>query len=199
MSFMVLSQSEIQQCMDMKQAIAITGVAFKEYYDRQTVLPLRTPVTIEKEQALTLTMPAYLSRQNALGLKVISIFPNNFIKGKPAINGVMLLLNEETGEAKAIMEASYLTAVRTGAVSGLATKYLAKEDAREVAIIGSGVQAMTQLEAVVCVRPIEKVTVWSRTFANAQSFAQKIKGQYEVECHRTLSDAVKNADVICTV
>lgn len=198
MGFMVLSQHEVQQCMDMQQAILIMETAFKEYYERHTVLPPRTHLGIEKEKALMLTMPAYLSQQNALGLKVISIFPDNFIKEKPVINGVILLLNEETGEAQAIMEAGYLTALRTGAVSGLATKYLAKENAKEVAIIGSGVQAITQLEAVACVRPIEKVSLWSRNFENSRKFAQKIEEKYEVKCHQTIQDAVKNADIICT-
>ncbi|MCL9684401.1 ornithine cyclodeaminase family protein [Legionella maioricensis] len=198
MSFMVLSQREVQQCIDMKQAITVMEEAFKESYLRQTILPLRTPVAVEKENALMLTMPAYLSQKNALGLKVISVFPNNTAKKKPAINGVMLLLNEETGEAQAIMEAGYLTAMRTGAVSGLATKYLAKENANEVAIIGSGVQAVTQLEAVASVRPIRNVSIWSRSFENSKRFAQKIEDKYEVECHQTIREAVKNADVICT-
>ena len=145
-----------------------------------------------------LTMPAYLGEQNALGLKVISVFLNNTAKGKPAINGVILLLNEETGEAQAIMEAGYLTAMRTGAVSGVATKYLAKENATELAIIGSGVQAMTQLEGVASVRPIKKVAIWSRNYDNARSFAQKIEGRFEVNCYQLIQDAVKNADVICT-
>lgn len=195
---MILSQREVQQCIEMKQAIIVMEEAFKAYYLRQTILPLRRPVAVEKENALMLTMPAYLSEQNALGLKVISVFPNNTAKDKPAINGVMLLLNEETGEAQAIMEAGYLTAMRTGAVSGLATKYLAKENANHVAIIGSGVQAMTQLEAVASVRPIQKVSIWSRNFEHSRGFARKIEEKYEVECHQTIHNAVEHADVICT-
>ena len=198
MSFMVLTQSEVQQCIDMNQAILVMEAAFKELYSHQTVLPLRTPLAVEKENALMLTMPAYLSQQNALGLKVISVFPKNIHKDKPGINGVILLLNEETGEAQAIMEAGYLTALRTGAISGLATKYLAKKDAKDLAIIGSGVQAMTQLEAVCSVRPIEKVSIWSRNFENSKNFAQKIDERFKVECHQSIQDAVKNADIICT-
>lgn len=198
MGFIVLSGREVQQCIDMRQAITIMEAVFKEHYLRQTVFPLRTPLAIENENALMLTMPAFLSQQKALGLKVISVFPNNLTKNKAVINGVMLLLNEETGEAQAIMEAGYLTALRTGAVSGLATKYLAAENARELAIIGSGVQALTQLEAIACIRSIQKVSVWSRNFENSRSFAQKIENEYNVECHHTVEGAVKNADVICT-
>lgn len=198
MGLMVLSQREVRQCIDMEQAIKVMENAFTEYYRGQAVLPLRTSVRIEKENASTLTMPAYLSQQNSLGLKVVSIFPNNVAINKPIINGVLLLLNELTGEALAIMEAGYLTALRTGAVSGLATQLLASEDASHVAIIGSGVQALTQLEAMACVRPIKEVSVWSRDFENCRAFAQKVQAQYDVDCHQNISDAVKNADIICT-
>lgn len=198
MALKVLSLSDVQKCIDMSQAISVMEEAFNEYHQNKTILPLRTPVPVEKEHAMMLTMPAYLSQQNALGLKVVSIFPGNAEKNKPAINGALLLINEETGEAKAIMEAGYLTALRTGAVSGLATKFMAPENAEHVAIIGSGVQAMTQLEAVTCVRPIKQVSIWSRNFDNSRIFAHKIEGTYRVECYKTVHDAVKDADIICT-
>lgn len=199
MGFIALSQEEVRNCITMKQAITAMKRAFKEYYAGAAVLPLRTPVPIEKEGALTLTMPAYLSQQNALGLKVISIFPHNVKKNKPTINGLVLLLNEQTGEAKAIMEAGFLTSMRTGAVSGLATDYLAKKEASHVAILGSGVQALTQLEAVATVRPITKVSVWSRTLQNAKQFVKKIEPMgYEVTCFPDIKKTVREADIICT-
>lgn len=198
MSLMVLSQEEVQQCITMKQAISIMDSTFKEYYANKTVLPLRTPVALEQENGLMFTMPAYLSQQKALGLKVVSVFPDNATLGKPAINGVLLVMSEQTGEALAIMEAGYLTALRTGAVSGLATQYLACDDAKQLAIIGSGVQAMTQLEAVTAVRPIEQITIWSRNFDKAKQFAQQISTQFKVHCVPDIRDAVKDADIICT-
>ena len=198
MTLRVLSLSEIKQSITMNQAISVMEMAFKELYEKKAILPLRTPIAVAKENALMLTMPAYLSEQNALGLKVVSIFPNNNTKNKPAINGVMLLVDECTGEAKAIMDAGYLTALRTGAVSGLATKYLAREDAKHVAIIGSGVQAHTQLAAVTNVRNIERVSVWSRNHENAVEFAKSIDDQYQVECFQQVQEAVRDADVICT-
>jgi ornithine cyclodeaminase len=199
MGLKVLTQKEIRQCINMKQAIAAMETAFKEYYAGTTKLPLRTSISIQKEDALTLSMPAYLGKQNALGLKVVSIFPNNLKHNKPSINGLILLLNEQTGEAKAIMEAGYLTALRTGAVSGLATQYLAKKDAKHVAILGSGTQAYTQLEAVINVRPIKKISIWSRTLDNASKFAQKLNSnEYEIDCYSDVHKAVYEADVICT-
>lgn len=194
----ILSQPDIKQSITMHQAIDAMELAFKELAQGNAILPLRTPVAVKNEDALMLAMPAYLQGQGALGLKVVSVFPHNSARDKPTINGVILLINEQTGEAKALMEAGYLTALRTGAVSGLATKYLAPKDASHLCIIGSGPQAITQLEAVVAVRPIKSVSIWSRNYKNAQAFAQQIKGDFELHCHQDLARAVRDADVICT-
>ena len=199
MNLKIFTQKEIRECITMKEAIMSMERAFKEYHSGSSILPLRTPITIAKEEALTLTMPAYLGQQEALGLKVVSIFPNNLKHDKPSINGLILLLNEHTGEAKALMEAGYLTALRTGAVSGLATQYLAKENAGHVAILGSGVQALTQLEAVLNVRPIKKISLWSRSIDNAKKMSEQLDHQhYEINCFSGISEAIGDADVICS-
>lgn len=198
MECMVLSQADVKQCIDMQQAIAAMESAFKQYHHGQVELPLRTSVSIKEEEALTLTMPAYLSGEKALGLKVVSVFPNNLARNKAVINGAILLLNEQTGEVQALMEAGWLTALRTGAVSGLATRYLAREDATHLAIIGSGVQAMTQLQAVCALRPIDKISIWSRDLKKAQAMAKNIDRSYDVACYQTIPETVKDADVICT-
>ncbi|MDP1604672.1 MAG: ornithine cyclodeaminase family protein [Legionella sp.] len=192
-----MSLNDIKQSITMKEAITVMENAFKALYLKKAVLPLRTPVEIEKEKALMLTMPAYLSDEGALGLKVVSIFPDNITKSLPAITGAMLLLDAHTGEIKAMMDAGYLTGLRTGAVSGLATKYLATSDASHVAIIGSGVQAATQLSAVSAVRNIKYVSIWSRNIENAEAFAATVTG-CEVSVCPTIGEAVRNADIICT-
>ncbi|RUR05936.1 ornithine cyclodeaminase family protein [Legionella sp. km772] len=198
MGLKVLTQKEIRACITMKQAILAMEEAFKDYYLGTAVLPLRTPIAVANENALTLTMPAYLGKQDALGLKVVSIFPNNSKQHKPSINGLILLLDEHSGEGKALMEASYLTAMRTGAVSGLATQYLAKGDASHVAILGSGVQAYTQLEAVLNVRSIKKISLWSRSLENAKKMANELdQKHYEINCFSTVREALKDADIIC--
>ncbi|MFC3907466.1 ornithine cyclodeaminase family protein [Legionella dresdenensis] len=198
MSLKILSVEEVKQSITMAHAINAMERAFIQLANKQVVLPLRTSVAIEEENAVTLTMPAYLAREKALGLKVVSVFPDNIAKNKPAIAGFIMLLDATTGEPRALMDAGYLTALRTGAVSGLATKYFAPINASHVAIIGSGVQARTQLEAVAAVRPIEQVSVWSRTRENAVNFAHSIEHQYDVLICDTISEAVKSADIICS-
>ena len=198
MSLMLLSATDIKQCINMQQAIDAMENAFLQLAQHQVVLPLRTPLPITNENAICLTMPAYLQQQRQLGLKVVSLFPNNHQHQLPSINGVILLLDATTGQPKALMDASYLTALRTGAVSGLATKLLAENDAKHVAIIGSGTQAMTQLDAIRAVRPIQHVSVWSRTPKHALLFAKQLEHQMDVQVSTTIQDAIKNADIICT-
>ncbi|MCW8417070.1 ornithine cyclodeaminase family protein [Fluoribacter dumoffii] len=198
MSLRILSQNEVKQCITMEQAIHAMENAFIQLAKQQVKLPLRTGITVDEEEALTLTMPAYLSQEKALGLKVASIFPKNITRNKPVITGFIMLLDACTGEPQALMDASYLTALRTGAVSGLATQYFATEQANHVAIIGSGVQAETQLQAVATVRDIKQVSIWSRNIKNAEQFADKFSHQYAINVFDQLPSAVKDADIICT-
>lgn len=198
MTLRLLSLSEIKQCISMNQAIEAMESAFTQLAQQQVKLPLRTGVVVDEEKGLTLTMPAYLIKDKTLGLKVVSIFPNNPVKNLPSITGFIMLLDASTGEPKVLMDAAYLTSLRTGAVSGLATKYFAREDAEHVAIIGSGTQAMTQLEAVAAVRNIKRVSIWSRHKKNSEAFSQKIAHLFNTEVCDTVTEAVNGADVICT-
>ncbi|WP_232220395.1 ornithine cyclodeaminase family protein [Legionella tunisiensis] len=174
MNLRLLSLPEVKQSITMNQAIDAMERTFLQLAKQEVRLPLRTGIPIVEENALTLTMPAYLARDKTLGLKVVSIFPNNLAKNKPSITGFIMLLDANTGEPKVLMDAAYLTALRTGAVSGLATKYFARDDANHVAIIGSGTQALTQLEAVAAVRNIKRVSLWSRNKENAEKLAKKL-------------------------
>jgi len=194
----LFSLDEVKRSIDMPQAIAAMERAFLQLARHQVQLPLRTGIPVQDGHALTLTMPAYLMAEKSLGLKVVSVFPDNAAKNKPVINGFIMLLDAETGEPKALMDAGYLTALRTGAVSGLATKYFAADSASHVAIIGAGVQAETQLQAVAAVRDIKRVSLWSRSADKARQFAQQYAHQYDVQVFESISDAVREADIICT-
>lgn len=197
MTLKILSLSELTQCITMPEAIAAMERAFMQLAQKNTVLPLRTGIQAGNK-GLTLTMPAYLAQERILGLKVVSVFPDNVKENKPSINGVILLLDAETGEPLMLMDAAYLTALRTGAVSGLATQYFSRNQPSIVTIVGSGVQAITQLQAVDAVRQIERVFVWSRHVENARKFAEKMSSCYDIEVCEQLSPALQQSDVICT-
>ena len=193
-----LSEPDVKKYITMGEAIDAMESAFVQLANQRVVLPLRTAISIKNEQAVSLSMPVYLEQEQQLGIKVVSLFPNNHSQKIPTINGVILLLNATTGQPKALMDGTYLTALRTGAISGLATRLLARDDASHVAIIGSGAQAMTQLEAVAHVRNIKRVSIWSRTHEHAIVFAKQIEHQFETQVFTDMTQAVVEADIICT-
>lgn len=198
MNITCLSEHEIKKCITMADAINVMENAFIQLARQQVILPLRTAIPINTEQAVSLSMPAYLEQEQQLGIKVVSLFPNNVSQKIPTINGLILLLDAKTGQPKALMDAAYLTALRTAAISGLATRLLARDDATHVAIMGSGAQALTQLEAMAHVRNITHVSIWSRTHEHAMSFAKQVEDQFETRVFTDSADAVKEADIICT-
>lgn len=198
MSITFLSATDVKQCITMGDAIDAMEHAFLQLANQQVIMPLRTTVAIKNERATTHIMPAFFEQEKQLGMKVVSLFPNNSTRNLPAINGVILLLDATTGEPKALMDASYLTALRTGAISGLATRILARKEASHVAILGSGVQALTQLEAVMHVRPIKRVSVWSRSHEHALTFASQIEHRFDTQVCRDIHQATCDADIICT-
>lgn len=145
-------------------------------------------------------MPSYLGGIESLGVKVIAAFPTNQGTEYDSHQGVVLLFDAEHGLLRAIVDATSVTAIRTAAVSGVATKLLAREDAGELAIIGSGTQATTHLAAMVAVRSIRSVRVYSDSAAGAEHFALRESQRHgiKVEPVPTAEAAVRGADLICT-
>src|SRR5262245_14132630 len=163
--------------------------------------PLRmviTPPGAEGDMAL---MPSHRSGERpAYGVKTVCFFPGNPAKGLDSHQGSVMLFSGETGELLALMNASAITATRTAAVSGVATQLLAREDAGELAIIGSGVQARKHIDAMACVRSIKRARVASLRFENAQKFAAELGPRYSfpVEPVESVEGAVRGAELIVT-
>jgi ornithine cyclodeaminase/alanine dehydrogenase-like protein (mu-crystallin family) len=201
MKLLVLNQSEIEQLLPMHECITVMADALITLAKGQVHLPLRMVVRPPEAAGVMALMPAYIAGENAaLGVKVINVFNGNPAKGKDSHQGAVLLFEAETGEPLAMMNASAITAIRTAAVSGVATRLLANAEAGDVAIIGSGVQARSHLAAMTCVRAIKRVRVVSRHFDHAQGFAAEIQTQYAfpIEPVKTVEAAVRNADLIVT-
>jgi len=198
---LVLSAGDVRAALPMARAIEAMREAFTLLVEGRADLPLRTQVQLPDGRGVFLTMPARCDVPLGLGAKLVSVVPGNVERGRPLVHAALVLLDAETGEIAALLEGTSLTAIRTGAASGLATDLLARRDARRVAIIGSGVQARTQLAAVCCVRRIEAVTVYSRTRANAERFATEMAGIGDVPriitVEPTAGAAAGWADIIC--
>lgn len=186
----------------MAEAIAGMKRAFAQLSTGRAQTPLRNRIDVPAVNGTALFMPAFLPDEQSLAVKVVSVFPQNSRRGAPTIYATVLALDPETGRPLALFEGSTLTAIRTGAGSGAATDLLARPDAAVVAIIGSGVQARSHLEAVCTVRDIRQVRVYSPTRDHAVAFAEEMAGKGPVPGDVTVAEsaakAVTNADIICT-
>jgi ornithine cyclodeaminase len=193
----ILSSADVRRALPMCAAIESQRRAFVALATGATVLPLRTAVPVPAEDALSLFMPARVA--DDLGAKVVSVFPHNTARGLETIQGALLLLDATTGRPAALMDARELTALRTGAASGLATDLLAAPTARTAAILGTGGQATTQLLGVCAVRPIQRVHVFSRDPAHVAAFVARMRQEVTAELVTATSavEAVRDADVIC--
>ena len=201
MKIRVLSADDVKRALPMREAIEGMKQAYAQLSTGRADVPLRGRVTIPPEEAITLVMPAYLQDSAALAVKVVSVFPKNPDKLEPVIYGAVLALEAESGRPLSVMNGGILTAIRTGAGSGAATDVLANPDAEIVAILGSGVQARTQLEAVCTVRNIKEVRVYSPNHEHAVVFAREMKNHGPIpSLIRIMSNpetAVRGADIIC--
>ena len=200
---LILNATEVRQALPMAAAIGAMREAFAALTQGRAQVPARIALG-GPDGGTTLVMPALLDAgdSRALTVKAVSVFPANRAKNLPLIHAAVLVIDPETGKVDALLEGGALTAIRTGAASGLATDLLAQPGSRVAAIFGSGKQARTQLEAVCTVRPIKKVWVCSPTPGHAEAFAEQVAGRGwvppEVSCTRDSREAVAVADVICT-
>jgi len=199
----ILSGADVRQAVTMAEAIQAVKDAYIQLSAGQAVVPLRTPVPVEKRGGVTLFMPAYLSTSDALGAKIVSVFPENLPRGLPLIHAVVVVVDAETGRPIALMDGTYLTALRTGAASGVSTDWLARPDARVVAIFGAGAQARTQLQAACTVRAIEKAWVYDTVSDRAITYAREMRGMglpvpADIAVAGSPAEALREADVVCT-
>ncbi len=200
MELLVLGHDDVRRLLPMADCIELMAEVLTDLARRLVWQPLRFVVRPPDEASLMGLMPAHRSAPRAAyGLKAVCIFPSNPGRGLDAHQGGVLLFDGETGELRALVDASAVTAIRTAAVSAVATRALAREDASELAILGSGVQARSHLEAMVKVRPFEHARVWSRTAERARAFAAEAVAPFPVEAVESAEAAVRGADVVVTV
>ncbi len=175
--------------------------AFAQLARGSVALPLRSMVPVPDRDGALLVMPARCDLPLGLGGKMVTVFPGNPPLGRPLIHATVILMSAESGELRAVLEGTALTAIRTGAASGLASALLARGDAAAVAVIGAGVQARTQLEAVCCVREIERVRVYAPTRVHAERFAAEMATvpgvPAAISVAGSAADAIRGADIVC--
>jgi alanine dehydrogenase len=200
MKVLMVNQSEVRQLLPMGECMDVMAEALKTLARGDAILPLRPVLWLPEKVGALGMMPSYLGNIGAMGLKVVSVFPGNHGTQYDSHMGAVLVFETQHGQLLAIIDASAITAIRTAAVSGVATRLLAREDAHRLAILGSGIQAKSHLAAMLEARSIEHVYVWSREPEHAQKFAERAakRHQINIEAAWTVEEAVADAEIICT-
>ncbi len=200
MKTLLLSRKDIESFFTMKMCMEAVEKAFAGLTEGHANMPQRTPIPLPDKSGLALFMPAHLRNLKALGAKIVSVYHENVRKHNlPAVLGTILLLDEDTGFPVAIMDGGFLTAMRTGAVSGVATKYMARPDAVTAAVFGTGMQAFTQVLAIHEARPLSKLVIWSiDSEGTRQAFGDRVRAKtgVSVELASDPATAVQAADIV---
>ena len=191
-----LNRDQINDLISMEEAIRAMKTAFAQLSSGEAVVPPRLSLDIPDKNATSLVMPAYATGSPYYTVKIVSVNYSNPDKGLPLIHGIVQVFDAENGKHIANLDGASITAIRTGAASGLATDLLAKENANVCAVFGTGVQAAAHIEAVLEVRPIEKIIVFSRSKLSAEKFCSTLANQ--VQCEIGEKESLLEADIVCT-
>lgn len=201
---LLLSKEMIESFYTMSDCMDAVKTAFRLFSEGKVKVPLRTQIASESGTGNYLCMPAYCDEYNASCVKVLNMFPQNIEKGIPSINAQVLVLNTETGIIDAIVDGNYVTQLRTGAASGVALELLSKKNCKKGALIGTGGQAASQLEAMLMARNLDEVRVSDLDFERAKAFVHRMskilaRFKTDIVAVNHSDEAIEDADVIITV
>jgi ornithine cyclodeaminase/alanine dehydrogenase-like protein (mu-crystallin family) len=195
----IITAEEVKQALPMKKAIEIMKEAYVQITKNKAVIPTRIHLGIPESKGDALIMPIYMPDNERIGLKCITLFDNNPSIGLPLIHALVVVFDSTNGRPLALMDGSYLTALRTGAGSGAATDLLARKDSSVAAIFGAGVQGRTQLEAICSIRAIEKAIVFETDEKRAQAFQKEMSERLSIAIEIAKKPIeLQQADIIST-
>ncbi len=201
----ILNKVDVQKCITMKKAIEICKEATKNYCLNKTDIPLRTPIISENNNGQVLFMPGKISSESdKIGIKIVSVFPDNSLINLPSVPSTMITIDEKTGIVNGIIDGTYLTALRTAALQGAATDLLANKDSKIATLIGTGGQAFEQARALLTVRNLSELRIVARNFEKTKKFVEKIKAKLidfstDIIAYENVNEATIDSDIITTV
>lgn len=197
---LLLTRSDLARLLEPQAVIEVVERAFGEHSAGRADAPVRSHLRIDEPAGVVLIMPCALHDSRAVGTKVVSVYRDNPARGLPTIFSVYSLVEYETGRPLAVMDGGYLTGIRTAAASAVATRYLARADARTLGIFGTGVQAEFHARLVPLVRPIERVLVWGTSREKAAAFAGRLRERVRasIEPGESAAQVAAESDVIVT-
>jgi alanine dehydrogenase len=182
----------------MRACIPVMETMFRDLADGKIFQPLRSLMWLPDKSGILGMMPGYARDPNIIGVKLITIFHGNGPAGYPSHQGVVILFEATHGQPLLILDAAEITAIRTAAVSAVATRLLAREDARILAILGTGEQAERHIESISLVRNIDTIYIWGRNPSHAKTLKDRLTPRYPIHIAATAEAAVKAAHIVCT-
>ena len=200
MEVVIVNQRQVYELLPMRECIDVMAEVLRDLTEGGCILPLRQIMWLKEKVGALGLMPAYWERAGVIGLKAVTFFPANEGTELDSHQGAVLLYDAGRGTLLAMIDATAITAIRTAAVSGVATRELARAGAATLAILGSGVQARMHLEAMLVCRSIKRARVFSKTAKQATAFAKRESSRHgiPIEAARTARGVVEGADIICT-
>jgi ornithine cyclodeaminase/alanine dehydrogenase-like protein (mu-crystallin family) len=200
MEIRVLRGAEVRALLPMAECIELMRRTMIAVAEGRVVLPLRSILVMPGDRGMMGMMPGYLADPECFGVKLVSLIPRNKPPEYSSHLGLVVLFEAEHGRPVALLDAAEITAIRTAAASGLATRLLARPEAGDLAILGAGEQARSHLEAMLAVRALRRVRIWARDRDKARRFADAEGSRYgmALETSASVREAVAGADIICT-
>lgn len=201
MEIRVLRGAEVRELLPMAACIDLMHRTMIAVSERRVVLPLRSVMVMPGDRGMLGNMPGYLAEPECFGVKLVSLMPRNQPPLYSSHLGLVLLFEAQHGCPVALLDAAEITAIRTAAASGLATRLLAQPQAGDLALLGAGEQARSHLEAMHAVRTLRRIRVWARDRAKAAAFAaaEGARHRLNIETAATVREAVDGADIVCTL
>ncbi|MFC1549056.1 alanine dehydrogenase [Candidatus Omnitrophota bacterium] len=197
---LILDQKTIKRLVDVKDAVREVEKAFKYHGEGKTQMPAKVYIHLDKYKGDFRAMPAHVDALKSSGIKWVNVHPGNRPKGLPTVMALIILSDPTNGFPLSVMDATYVTALRTGAAGGVAAKYLARKDSSKVALVGCGVQAATQLKALEGIFNIKEVRVWGKKKGEAAKFKKLMgkKNPFKITIADTVKSCVNDSDIIVT-
>jgi ornithine cyclodeaminase/alanine dehydrogenase-like protein (mu-crystallin family) len=199
---LILTREDVRRAAAMPEIMDAVAAGFAQLSSGQADIPLRPHIALPEREASVLVMPAYLRGDEKLGVKLLTLFPQNTAQGLPAIAALVALFDTTNGQPLVLLDGGLLTALRTGAASGVATRLMARRDARTLALFGAGAQALAQVWAVCVARRIERVWLVNRTREHAVRLAAELRAfgppiSADVRVAVLAREALAEAEIIC--
>ncbi len=196
-----VNKEKIASLLPMEECIEVMEKMFLSLAAGECLQPLRNIMRLPDGSGVLGMMPGHAAKLGVMGIKVISVFHANSESGFPSHQGIIMLFDAKNGQPLMLFDALEITAIRTAAASAVATKLLSRENSSTLAIIGSGEQAKRHIEAMLLIRNIKQINLWSRNENNAKHLVNELSAEYNIHVHvkKNVQQAVEHADIICTV